>query len=66
VSRHHGQLGAELTGYGETENGPRELRVDIVDRDAQTTVTSLTPAETLALMTELLSAVTRARENRLS
>ena len=64
MSRHHGRLGAELTGYGETENGPRELRVDIVDRDARTTVASMTPPEALALMTEMLSAVSRARENR--
>jgi hypothetical protein len=39
--------------------------VDIVDRDARTTVASLTSAEALALMTEMLSATTGARENRL-
>lgn len=51
---------AELTNYGEP-GVQRELRVDLVDKDAMTTLASLTPDAALALVAEALDAVIQAR-----
>lgn len=54
------RLGVELTNYGE-DGGPRELRVDLVDKDEQVTLASLTPDVALTLVAETLDAVIQAR-----
>lgn len=55
------RVAAELTNYGGDEGTPRELRVDLIDKDAMTTLASLTPDAALTLAASTLDAVIQAR-----
>lgn len=59
-SRPERRIAVELTNYGE-EGAQRELRVDLVDVDEQTTLASLTLDAALTLTASTLDAVIQAR-----
>lgn len=54
------RVSAELTNYG-GDGAPREMRVDLVDKDAMATLASLTPDAALSLAASTLDAVIAAR-----